>query len=170
MSSNRSIYPILIAQHSSKTNVKPFPKSKPLTNLKSRYLRSKPRAQNRQIRPPRTNLKKPGPKGKQPTSKGNSTAKPGTLFGGKNKGERCTSNQECFSTNCVFPGEKAGKQPKPRPKAKPNLYGSRSRSINSRANTTNPKNATKPNLKPVTGTCQAEIEQDPVPKSNFQYS
>ena len=158
---------MLIAQQTDKTNVKPDPKPKPLTNSKFRNLRSKSKAQSRQIKPPG---KKPGPKGKQTANKGNSTAKPGTLFGGKNKGEKCTSNQECFSTNCVFPGEKAGKQPKPRPKAKPNLYGSRSRSLNSRANTTKNNNATKPNPKPVFGKCQAEIEQDPVPKSNLMFS
>lgn len=160
---------MLIAQQTDKTNTKPDPKSKPLTNSKFRNLRSKSKAQNRQMKPSSTNLKKPGPKDKQPANRRNSTAKPGTLFGGKNKGEKCTSNQECFSTNCVFPGEKAGKQPKPRPKAKPNLFGARSRSLNSRANTTKLNNATKPNGKPVTGICQVEIEQDPVPKSNLQY-
>ena len=158
---------MLTAQQTDKTNIKPDPKPKPLTNSKFRNLRSKSKAQSRQIKPPG---KKTGPKGKQTLNKGKSTAKPGTLFGGKNKGEKCTSNQECFSTNCVFPGEKAGKQPKPRPKAKPNLYGSRSRSLNSRANTTKNNNGTKPNAKQVFGKCQAEIEQDPVPKSNLKFS
>ena len=59
----------------------------------------------------------------------------------------------------------AGKQPKPKPKPKPNRYGSRS--MSSRANNTISNPAPKPNSTPVTGTCQAEIEQDPVPKGNL---
>ena len=105
------------------------------------------------------------PNDKQTQNKTDGALKSSSLFGSKNRGERCTSNQECFSTNCVFPGEKVGKQPKPRPKSKPNTFGSRS--INSRSNKTIPNPQQKPNLIPLTGMCQTEIEQDPVPKSNF---
>ena len=107
----------------------------------------------------------PGPNDKQTQNKTNGDLQSSSLFGSKNKGEKCTSNQEWFSTNCVFPGEIVGRQPKPRPKSKPNVFGSRS--INSRANKTIPNPPQKPNLIPVTGICQTEIEQDPVPKSNY---
>ena len=129
--------------------------------------KSKPQRPKRQIRLPNKTPPKPGLNNKQTKNKGNGTPKPVFLFGSKNKGEKCTSNQECFSTNCVFPGETAGKQPKPKPKPKPNRYGSRS--ISSRANNTISNPVPKPNPTPVTGTCQAEIEQDPVPKGNSKF-
>ena len=125
---------------------------------------TKPKRDKRQIRPPNKTPNKPGPTDKPTQNKRNGTTSPVTLFGGKNKGEKCISNQECFSTNCVFPGETAGKQPKPKPKPKPNRYGSRS--INNRANNTISEPVPKSNATQVTGTCQTEIEQDPVPKGN----
>ena len=65
----------------------------------------------------------------------------------------------------MFPGETAGKQPKPNPKPKPSRYGSRS--ISSRANKTISEPAPKSNSTQVMGTCQNEIEQAPVPKGNL---
>ena len=162
-------------QKIAKENVQILPKSKPLANSSRANSRSLSRVQGRQLKPgsnpqkpsPNSNPQKPSPNNKPGSRKGGPTSKPGSLFGGKNKGEKCSSNQECFSTNCVFPGQQAGKQPKPIPKAKPNLYGSRS--IISRANAKKPKVPPKPATKPVMGTCQAEVEQDPVPKSIFLY-
>ena len=149
-----------------KNDARPLPKSKPrLNSIKvNSKSKSKSKRHKRQIIPSNKNPKKPGPNDKPAQNKENGTYNPVPLFGGKNKGERCSSNQECFSTNCVFPGEKAGKQPKPKPKSKPSRYGSRS--ISSRANNATSKPATKSNPTQVTGTCQAEIEEDPVPKSN----
>ena len=132
-------------------------------NSKKVISRSKLRRQKRQIRPTSKNPNKVVPNDKQTQNNTNGAVKASLLFGGKNKGETCSSNQECFSTNCVFPGETVGKQPKPIPKSKPNVSGSRS--INSRANKTIPN----PPQKPVTGTCQTEIEQDPVPKGSLSY-
>ena len=126
---------------------------------------SKTKRDKRQIRPPNKPPQKLGPNGKPTQNKENGTLNSVFLFGGKNKGEKCTSNQECFSTNCVFPGETAGKEPKPKPKPKPNRYGSRS--ISSRPNNTISEPAPKSNPTQVTGTCQTEIEQDPVPKRNL---
>ena len=126
--------------------------------------KSKLKRSKREIRPSNRNPLKPGQNNKQTQNKENGTPKPGFFFGKKNKGELCTRNQECFSTNCVFPGETAAKQPKPKPKPKPNRYWSRS--ISSRSNSTTSNPAPEPNPTPVTGTCQAEIEQDPVPKGN----
>ena len=128
-------------------------------------LNSKSKRYKRQIRPTNDNPQRPGPNNKPTQNKRNGTPKPMSLFGSKNKGERCSSNQECFSTNCVFPGETAGKQTKPKPKPKPNRYGSRS--ISSRANNAISNPVPKVNPTPVTGTCQAEIEQDPVPKGSL---
>ena len=119
------------------------------------------------MRPTNNNPNKPSTNDKQTQNKADGALKSSSLFGNKNKGEKCTSNQECFSTNCVFPGETVGKKPKPRPKSKPNAFGSRS--INSRSNKTMPSPSQKPNLIPVTGICQTEIEQDPVPKGNLLY-
>ena len=127
--------------------------------------KSKLKRPKRQIRPRNKNPPKPGPNNKQTQNKGNGTPKSIFIFGSKNKGEKCTSNQECFSTNCAFPGETAVKQPKPKPKPKPNRYGSRS--ISSRANNAISNPVPKVNPTPVTGTCQAEIEQDPVPKGSL---
>ena len=134
--------------------------------------KSKLKRSKREIRPSNRNPLKPGQNGKQTQNKENGTPKPGFFFGKKNKGELCTRNQECFSTNCVFPGETVGTQPKPRPKPKPNRYGSRSinsrskRNIRSRIPTPIQKpTGTRPKTK-GTGTCQAEIEQDPVPIGN----
>ena len=150
-----------------KTDARTLPKSKPLLNLKkvNSGSKSKLKRDKRQIIPSNKNPKKLGPNDKPTQNKQNGTSNPVSLFGSKNKGERCSSNQECFSTNCVFPGEKAGKQSKPKPKPKPSRYGSRS--ISNRANDAISEPAPKPNPTKVTGTCQTEIEQDPVPKSNL---
>ena len=119
-----------------KTDARPLPKSKPRLNSKkvNSGSRSMSKRDKRQIIPSNKNPKKLGPNDKPTQDKRNGTSNPVSLFGGKNKGEKCSSNQECFSTNCVFPGEKAGKQSKPKPKPKPSRYGSRS--ISSRANKT----------------------------------
>ena len=74
----------------------------------------------RQVKPPNSNPNKPVSNNKQTQNKTDGALKSSSFFGSKNKGEKCTSNQECFSTNCVFPGESVGKQPKPSPKSKPN--------------------------------------------------
>ena len=150
-----------------KTDARPLPTSKPrLNSMKvNSSSKSKSKRDKRQIIPSNKNPKKPGPNDKPTQKRENGTSNPVFLFGSKNKGERCSSNQECFSTNCVFPGETAGKQPKPNPKPKPSRYGSRS--ISSRANKTISEPAPKSNSTQVTGTCQSEIEQDPVPKSNL---
>ena len=150
-----------------KTDARPLPTSKPRLNSMKVNSRSKSKSKRdkRQIILSNKNPKKPGPNDKPTQKRENGTSNPVFLFGSKNKGERCSSNQECFSTNCVFPGETAGKQPKPNPKPKPSRYGSRS--ISSRANETISEPAPKSNSTQVTGTCQSEIEQDPAPKSNL---
>ena len=150
-----------------KTDARPLPTSKPRLNSMKVNSRSKSKSKRdkRQIILSNKNPKKPGPNDKPTQKRENGTSNPVFLFGSKNKGERCSSNQECFSTNCVFPGETTGKQPKPQPKPKPNRYGSRS--ISGRANKTVSEPAPKSYPTQVTGTCQAEIEQDPVPKSNL---
>ena len=158
---------IQIGNKIAKTNAKQLEKTK-LTpksgKVSSRY---KSKRQRRQVKPPSRNPNKPVPNDKQTQNKTDGALKSSSLFGSKNRGETCSSNQECFSTNCVFPGERVGKQPKPRPKSKPNAFGARS--INSRSSKTIPNPQQKPNLIPLTGICQTEIEQDPVPKSNFKY-
>ena len=148
-----------------KNDARPLPKLKPTLNSIKVNSRSKLKSKRdkRQIIQSNTNPKKPGPN-KPTQNKENATSNPVSLFGSKNKGEQCSSNQECFSTNCVFPGQTVGKQPKPKPKPKPSRYGSRS--ISSRANKTISEPAPKSNPTQVTGTCQSEIEQDPVPKGN----
>ena len=150
-----------------KNDARPLPKLKPRLNsikVNSRS-KSKSKRDKRQIILSNKNPKKPGPNDTPTQNKENRTSNPVSLFGSKNKGERCSSNQECFSTNCAFPGETAVKQPKPKPKPKPNRYGSRS--ISSRANNAISNPVPKVNPTPVTGTCQAEIEQDPVPKGSL---
>ena len=156
---------IQLGQKIAKTNDKQLSKTKLTPNSEKVSSISKLKRQRRQVKPPNSNPNKPVPNDKQSQNKTDGALKSSSLFGSKNRGEKCTSNQECFSTNCVFSGERVGKQPKPRPKSKPNTFGSRS--INSRSNKTIPNPQQQPNLIPLTGMCQTEIEQDPVPKSNF---
>ena len=137
-------------------------------------------------KPPRNAMNKPGSK---PIS--GVTNRPGvtgsSLFGGKNIGQKCSSNQECFSTNCQFGKTKPGQRPKPPPKAKPVKTGRRKRAVlgqdsskpihkpkpnlNQSPNPT-PKpgvqtNGTKTNQTLPMGTCRPELEKDPVPKGNI---
>ena len=144
-----------------KPKFQPKPKPEPNLDYNSRALRPNANSPRKPAQTPQNNKKGP--------NKNNSTSNSTSLFGGKTKGQKCSSNQECFSTNCVFKGQQSGQgsKPKPVPKPKPaKNYGSRSLS----KNPSKSKNGTKPAApKPVYGTCQNEIEQDPVPKSNKSF-
>ena len=116
--------------------------------------------QNKNSNPPKKFL----PKNKPGIKSNDSSSNLNSFFGNKNIGQPCSSNKECLSTNCVFKGQQSGKGSKPNPIPKPKplkIYGSRSL----KNSTNRPNNGTQAAYSiPVYGTCQNEIEQDPVPK------
>ena len=155
------------AQPETKANSQFQEKAKPETelNLKSRALGTnenlpnKP-SQNNNDNQPNEILHNDKPGMKKNDSESNSNS----FLRGKTRGQKCSSNIECLSTNCVFKGQQSGKGSKPNPDPKPkppNKY--RSRSLKSFAKNADNRSKTGVSI-PVFGTCQNEIEQDPVPK------
>ena len=104
------------------------------------------------------------PNNKPGMKKDDSESNSSSFLRGKTRGQQCSSNIECLSTNCVFKGQQSGKGSKPNPDPKPkppNKYGSRS--LKSSANKADNRTKTAVSISEF-GTCQNEIEQDPVPK------
>ena len=160
------------AQPETKANSKLQVKAKPETELKlkSRAVGTHENLPNRTSQ--NNNVNNPNkflPNDKPGMKKNDSESNSNSFLRSKTRGQQCSSNIECLSTNCVFKGQQSGKgsNPNPDPKPKPpNKYGSRS--LKSSANKAD--NRTKAAVSiPVFGTCQNEIEQDPVPKGKLGY-